>query len=268
MASNTSLQRINESGWRIGFSNLLRKENGEWWRTRTWLVQLVIWTLILNGVLFAILNVPPNIPDGMSEAEAQQLAASIPEGIEVFFMVMGMASAVGVVIIGQGAIIDEKRSGTLEWMLSKPVSRTAFFLTKVIANGFAAIVLMVLAQGAIAYLQLSGIGTAPEVLPFVTGLGIMALHLMFYLCLTLMLGIVPGQRGTAIAIPVALVFGYQLILGIAPQLNNFMPWPLSSMAVLAAQGIPLPDVTPLIFTGLWTVAFIVVAIWQFRRQEF
>ena len=36
MASATVLKPVKERGWRRGFTNLLRKENGEWWSTRRW----------------------------------------------------------------------------------------------------------------------------------------------------------------------------------------------------------------------------------------
>ena len=39
MASVTVLQPLKERGWRRGFANLLRKENGEWWHTRRWWLQ-------------------------------------------------------------------------------------------------------------------------------------------------------------------------------------------------------------------------------------
>ena len=58
MASTTVLQPVKERGWRRGFANLLRKENGEWWRTRRWWLQSLLWLLIINGILAVGLTFP------------------------------------------------------------------------------------------------------------------------------------------------------------------------------------------------------------------
>jgi hypothetical protein len=42
MSSHSMFQMVNERGWRAGLSNLARKENRDWWGTRTWLVQSLI----------------------------------------------------------------------------------------------------------------------------------------------------------------------------------------------------------------------------------
>ena len=33
-------------GWRAGFGNFLDKELGSWWRTRRWLIHLVLWLVV------------------------------------------------------------------------------------------------------------------------------------------------------------------------------------------------------------------------------
>jgi hypothetical protein len=47
MASNSVLRPVTARGWRTGFTNLFRKENRDWWGTKSWLVQAIIWTAIL-----------------------------------------------------------------------------------------------------------------------------------------------------------------------------------------------------------------------------
>ena len=59
MTSASVLQPVKESGWRRGFANLLRKENGEWWHTRRWWTQSLLWLLIINGILALALWVLP-----------------------------------------------------------------------------------------------------------------------------------------------------------------------------------------------------------------
>ena len=96
---------------------------------------------------------------------------------------------IAVIIILQDAIIGEKESGTAAWVLSKPVSRTAFVVAKLIAHSVGVLVTMTLLPGLVAYLQLSLAGdTWLNPLAFVGGMGIVWLYQMFFLTLTLMLG--------------------------------------------------------------------------------
>jgi hypothetical protein len=53
MENTNTLRMVNERGWRMGFANLFHEANGSWWHTRTWLVQVIIWLCMLNG-MFAI----------------------------------------------------------------------------------------------------------------------------------------------------------------------------------------------------------------------
>ena len=127
MSSSNTLQLVNERRWRRGFANLLRKENGMWWGTRRWWVQSLVWLLTLNGfIAFLIWLVPVLDPGGET--------VSPSEGLEVFMVFLGFFGAIGVMVLTQGAIVGEKRSGTVAWILSNPVSRSAFILSKLIGN--------------------------------------------------------------------------------------------------------------------------------------
>ncbi len=118
----------------------------------------------------------------------------------IFSIFMGLAGPIGVTIVMQNAVIGEKRSGTAAWILSKPVSRQSFILSKFIANTLGIAVTMVLAQGLIAYL-ITGLVVGQWVPPldFLAALGALFVNILFYLTLTLMLGVLfehpaPGHR--------------------------------------------------------------------------
>ena len=107
-------------------------------------------------------------------------------------------------------------------------------------------------------------------------MGMLYLHLMFYLTLTLMLGTMFNTRGPVIGIPLGLIFGYQLVLQVAPALQNVMPYwlvnplgqPQISLAGAVLMGQPLATVTPIIGSVVGVVVFTVIALWRFRREEF
>jgi ABC-2 type transport system permease protein len=278
MASTSALQRVEEKGWRRGFANLLSKENGAWWRTRRWLVQSVIWLLILNGIVATVLwAVPNSAPDQAQGAAGVLQQAKYIEGLMIFIIMCGIAPIIGAIIIGQDAIIDEKKSGTAAWVLSKPVSRVAFILSKLIANAFGLLITAIVVQGVIAYAQVSAsAGHLLSIGGFLAALGLLFLNLLFYFTLTLMLGTLFDSRGPVLGIAFALLFGYQLFLGLAPWLAQIMPWAIvtqtnlssTPLAVMAALEQPLVSVTPILVTAAWCVLFISVALWRFNREEF
>jgi ABC-2 type transport system permease protein len=265
--NNMALQLVNARGQWMGFASIFRKEHDGWWRTRTWLVHSIIWLVLVNGILLAVLNAPVEAAD----------ASQVPSGTMFFVLMGGLMTALGIILVMQGTVLDEKKSGTAAWVLSKPVSRRAFIVAKLTANGLAALLIMIVLQGAVAYVLLSTGGKTPPALPpFLAGLGLMALHLLFYLTLTLMLSTLFNERGVVLGVPLALVFGAQLFMGFAPALAQIMPWsivlPLSmgspALANLVMDGQPLPTVVPIIATVLWIVTFVGVALWRFEREEF
>ena len=271
MSANTSFQMVNEQGWRRGFANLLRRENAVWWRSRRWWVNLLIWLVLINGMLLAILSTSGE-ETGSLQRTPEQVAA---EARTVFAVMAGMFGTIGVVIALQGSIIDEKRSGTAAWIMSKPASRPAFILAKLVANVLALFVIILLVQGIIAYLQLSLFGGSPPALmPFVAGMALLGLHMLFYLTLTLMLGTLFNDRGPVIGIPIGILFAAMFLMGYVGDLALLTPWmiiPSNSFQGLSIEvmlGQPLYSVTPLVATALWSIVFVGVALWRFEREEF
>lgn len=281
--SDNVLQPVETRGWRMGFANLFRKENGEWWRTRTWLWQAILWTAIINGVLAGMLWATPDAGEGATEAEQQaaveDFRAEMQDGnvaLMVFSMIGGMAAGIGVIIMAQEEIIDERQNGTLAWVLSKPASRAAFFFAKFAANAIAILAVMVALQGALAYLQLSLWGAPPPIGPFIGALALIGLDLIFYLTLTLMLGVVTKSRGATIGIPMAVLFTFQLLPEPLRGLFSLMPWGLvftdqannMPLSVVLASGEPLPTIMPIVATLIWCLVFVVVGLWRFEQEEF
>lgn len=268
MATNqTALNPVNAQGRLMGFANMFRKEHNEWWRTRTWLIHTIVWFLLINGIVFGVLKSP--IPPGMENVPRQS-------GSMIFVIMAGLMTSLGIILVVQGSILDEKKSGTAAWVLSKPLSRPAFILAKLTANTLAALAIMVVLQGAVAYIQIRAFDPAPPAIgPFLMGLGLVALHLMFYLTLTLMLGTLFKDRAAILGISIGLLFGAQFIAQLVPVLVQVMPWsivmPINapvSLADLVMAGQPLPTVLPIIGTAVLSIVFVGVALWRFEREEF
>lgn len=262
------LQSVNVQNRLMGFASMFRKENREWWRTRTWLVHAIIWLLLINGAVFGTLITP--VPPEAEDMPPQS-------GTMIFVILSGLMTGLGIILVMQGSILDEKKSGTAAWVLSKPLSRPAFILAKLAANSLAALLIMVALQGAVAFVLMRAFDPSPPALgPFLAGLGLLALHLLFYLTLTLMLGTLFKDRGAVIGIAIGLLFGAQFVAGLLPVLVHIMPWTIvmpinanpQALAYQVMSGQPLPTVTPIFGTAVLIVVFVGVALWRFEREEF
>ena len=172
----------------------------------------------------------------------------IAEGLQVFIIMAGMAVPIGVAIIGQGLILDEKKSGTLEWVLSKPASRTALLASKLIASAIGIVVVLVALQGALAYVQLALKGSPLAVLPFIGAMALVALNALFYLALTLMLGVLVDAAWADHRDRHAPDLRLPDLPGDSPLAGRHHAWGLvvqgqtPPLAVLVAEGQPLPTV--------------------------
>ena len=252
------LRLTNHQGWRTGLAQLLRAENGRWWRTRRWWVQALIWLALLNGILATA--VWANDGGGQDSA------------IRLFFDVAHAFVTIGAVVLMQSAIVGEKQAGTAAWLLSKPVSRAAFVLAKGLSTWLAALILIILLQGGLAYGQLALKWGEVGLRPFAAALLMAGLHLSFYLMLTLMLGTFFRSRGPVVGIPIALFF---IPIALASVLQQVTPWWFAltptAFVLLAgdvATGAMSVPFVPLLATAVWTILFVATAVWRFGREQF
>jgi ABC-2 type transport system permease protein len=282
METTSSLREVNARGWRMGFANLFHEATGSFWHTKKWLIQTALWFLILNGMFLGIWSIPSKT---ISEAMASfvnitSLNAAMMHPFGYYFMqyflICSLGLPVAAIIAGQDAIISERQSGTGAWVLSKPVSRVAFILSKLAASTISLLVTGILVQGVGIFAQLSGkIGSAWPIAEFAGAMGLIFLNLMFYLTLTFMLGALFTNRGVVLGISLAAALAGTLMLYLVPIIKEITPWGFFYSALddmppglALALGQPAGSVIPIIGTGLMCVIFIVVTILRFQREEF
>jgi ABC-2 type transport system permease protein len=276
MAANTELMRV--QAWRPlrGFATLLHKENRAWWGTRRWWTNALLWSGGLGGLVALMLWVLPSMAelagDASVAAAGEPLAFALEMGRSAFFELGTVALAIGVIVLLQDAIVDEKQSGVAEWLLAKPVARRSYILAKLIVAALAVLVLLIALPALAAYGLLSLRGGAPSPLaPFLAGLGIMSAHTLFYLTLTLMLGTLFGSRPPILGISLGVLLGGSLLISFLKPLVYITPWIMSKTAALAAAGQAVPPELlwpPLLSSALWCLIFVLIALAKFEKTEF
>ena len=261
LAARQGLIPVRESARLGGFGNMFRKELGQWWCTRTWWVQILIWVLILNGIT-TITALTETMPP-------QEMPAIV---VGTFIGVGIGAIGLGTVITVQGAIVGEKQLGTAAWVLSKPASRSAFILAKMVAYAIGYWITAMIIPAVIFIIVTGQLVPMPLALPsFLAGLALMALGQLFYLSLTLMLGTFFSSRGPIAGIGITFIMTGLLLKSLIPlPIQIVTPWPLPDVASGLALGTELPSVwpVPIIATIIWIVVMTAMALWRFGREEF
>jgi len=162
MAASVPLDLHTGNGWLVGFGNMVSKEWGSWWRTRRGLTHLILWLFVINGLMFLV---------GVDERQNNPPIEILEELIEVFIRAGGLFATIGIIVATQSAVFGEKQLGTAEWVLSKPVTRQAFVVSKFLVHGISFVFLAVVIPSVVFYLQVIHHALMqPAFVPFTLGL--------------------------------------------------------------------------------------------------
>jgi ABC-2 type transport system permease protein len=275
MSANSAFELVDERGWRRGLGNLMKGQFSAWFKSSRWWRQALIWLATINVILFFATF-------GFTKAANDAAAAGEPpppnESLMLFGIFGGMFVAMGVMIIMQGAIVGEKKSGTAAWVLSKPVTRTSFVVSRLLGNTLGVLTTAVLLPGVVAYATIGIFAPDgwPSPLKFLAGVAILAISMFFWLTLTLVSGTFFDSVGGVIAVPLATYFAMWLTPGMLTPLVYFSPVALTvglgddypAVAASLMNGETPFSWLPLILAVLLSAVFVGVAIWRFNRQEF
>jgi ABC-2 type transporter. len=276
-----------------GFRSMLRKENARWWNSRSLTFQLVLWFIVLNALVAVILFVVPAIDNGNAQA-ASSNGTSIPapspapaqesrqkvadSAMNIFFQLAGFAVFIGAVIYGHDTLLKERESGTAAWLLSKPLYRKAFVFAKVVTVVVGVLGIILLTQALIAYAMCSlELGSPMPVLPFLAGLGVLALGILFYLAMAIALSAFTLSRGVTLGLPLitgitgGFFLGIFQALGTLKELGYLVPWNLTGYATSLATSVSLEADQywpwPVLATAVWVVLFLGAAVVKFEQTE-
>lgn len=257
---------VRDSALLGGFANIFAKELRDWFGTRRWWLQALIWLLLLNGLLAIALRVIPQA----GPIDARSGEGLFRTALAEFLRNAALFGSIGMIVLCQDEIIQEKQSGTIAWILSKPVSRTSFILSKLIANTLGGLFFIVLLPGSVAYLELwLASGIAAPVGPYLLALLVLLLTLFFYISLSLLLGVMFEQRGPVLAGTLGVLIGGIIFSQFVPKLGYILPLTMDRIAMTFIRQEPLPSALgfELISAGLFSILFIVAALWKFEEAE-
>ena len=263
------LQSVKEKGWKRGLGNLLQGEYSAWLKSSRWWKHLILWFTIINVMMIIMV---------IASAQEAKKGNEGPPILLMYGVFGGMFVAIGVMVIMQQVLVREKRSGTAAWVLSKPVTRTAFVLSRLTVNSIAILLTAVIVPGVVLFITLGLFSDLGWLSPFgfTAALVMISLNMFYWIAMVLMMGTLSDSPSVVIAVPIALFFTFAYGPGLVPQLIYISPLMLvfspaeqmSPLTVSFISGEPVFSWLPLISTVVFSVIFIAVAIWRFNRQEF
>jgi len=252
------------SGPLTGFGNQLRREVASWSGSGRWWRRTLVWTGILAG-LFALMHwvLPAALP-----AEAGLPTATIEQTTRQFTELAAIVTAIGVVLMTQGILLDDRRNGVLEWLLSKPLTRPALIGARAVGQGIGLVVTVVALPWVVLHVLLSlAAGASWPVGRTLATVGMLALLVVFHQALVLALSAVTTSRAAVLAIPLVLIVGADLVAAMIPQAFEVLPWMLGRVGgTFLADGV-LVTGWPLLATAGWTLVMLAIAMWRLERVE-
>jgi ABC-2 type transport system permease protein len=156
--------------------------------------------------------------------------------------------------------------------VSKPVSRPAFILAKLVGHGIGFLVTAVAVPTVVFAVEAALLLPAPFSVPrLVVAAAVVALSMLFYLALTIALGTLFDGRGPVAGIGIGLLLAGLFFKGMLPPAFVLVtPWLLGDLAggVAADTDITFTWAVPVVATTVMTLVLVLVAVQRFRREEF
>jgi ABC-2 type transport system permease protein len=250
-----------------GLGPLLRKEVLEQWRTLRLPVIATIFLLVgLSSPLLARFT-----PELLKAVGGDQFTIILPtptaaDAVDQLAKNLGQFGGLIAVLLAMGAVAAEKERGTAALLLTKPISRAAFLVAKLMAIGLTLAVSVAIASAGAWFYTL--VLFAPLPLPGVAaGAVLQWLTLMAWASITFV-GSTLTRSSLAAAGLGIVAFIVVGILGVVPNVGRFLPTGLGGPGRALALGIPGPDpVVPVVATIVLIGAAGLAAWLAFRRQE-
>jgi ABC-2 type transport system permease protein len=253
-----------------GFAVFLGKELTE--ILRTWRLYVVPGILLFFGLASPILaEITPSLVSNMASSDVQGIVIEIPPATTVDAYLQWSNNAMQIalfalIITVAGAVSGERRSGTAQLVLTKPVSRSAMVIAKMVSNW-----LLVLVSGAISAALCIGVTAfmfdttlVPE---FIALVGLWYLLAVFLVALTVTLSVVLKSQAGAAGAGIAVYF-VMSVLSLWVVMRDYSPVGLLGLGDRILTGAEdLSVFWPVAASVIGVVVLATLACWAFNRQE-
>jgi ABC-2 type transport system permease protein len=244
-----------------GFGSLVRKELAEWRRAhRSWMVlafsTLFLTLAALNSWLQSVL--PADVTEGAAPPAFDPLMSLVgPISTHVF--------VIAAIFAVMALIAAERESGTLAWVASKPVSRSAIWVAKFAsASGVMYLLAAAIPLAATVALVTILYGAVPLMTVASVALG-MAMIIVLYMAVVLAASTFVTSQAAVGAIALGVLWFAPMVGGFLPD-PTVMPWAILDWAVMVGVGQPVGFIAPVSWV-LTVAALIAISLRRMERME-
>lgn len=243
-----------------GLGGLIRKELTEWRRSRR------VWVVFLVTALFMTLSALNSWLQANLPAEPGE--PSVTPITDPMLILVGAVSsqifAVAAIFAVMGLLVSERETGTLAWTASKPVSRSAIWLSKYtvattvlwVAAGvvplLATVVLIVPLYGEVA------------VVPVVVMIIATALSIALFVAVALFASTLVTSQAAVAAVAIGAMFSPQLLGLVVP--SQYLPTSILQWSLLVAAGESAGIVTPVAW-AITVTGLVALSLRKMRSME-
>lgn len=253
-----------------GFAVFLGKEMTE--IARTWRLYVIPGIMLFIGLMSPILaEITPGLLSTLASSEGQGIVIEIPPAttVDAYLQFSNNAmqiALIALIIATAGAIAGERRSGTAQLVLTKPVSRTAMVAAKVLSNWL--LVLVTLVVSAAICVGITAVMFDTTLIgEFVAWAALWYLLACLMVALAVMLSVVLKSQAGAAGAGIAIYFGMS-VLALWQAVRDHTPVGLLGAGDRILIGAEDVSVVWPVVTGIVSVVLLLsLASWAFQRQE-
>ncbi len=245
-------------GFLPGFGALVRRELTEWRRARrSWMVFIVSTLFLtlaaLNSWLQTVL--PADVTEGAEPPVLDPMLNLAGPIVTHVFVIVAVFAVIAL-------ITAERESGTLAWTASKPVSRSAIWMSKfVTASGIMWLAAGALPLAATVALVVVLYGAVPVTAVAAIAIG-MAMIIVLYVAIALAASTAVTSQAAVAGITLGVVWFAPMLGGFLPD-PTIMPWAILDWSVMLAAGQPVSFIAPI----SWALAVAALIAISLRRME-
>lgn len=252
------------SGFRAFFAKEMLEIRRTW---RIWVIPGMLLFFAITSPIIAL--VTPSLVSSLSGSQPglviQMPDPTATDSFAQFLKNLTQIVLIAVVIAGAGVVSGERSSGTAVLVLTKPLSRAAFVVAKILAQ----LLLLVCftAIGAVICAALTNVlfGPAPW-LSFVTAVCLWLVNAMLLVVVMTLFSAWFPSRGAAAGAGLAFMF-LTLLLSLWPRAVTHSFVGLLSLAGTALAGRPVAWIWPVATAAAGSIVLAVAAVKVFERQE-
>ncbi len=239
---------------------------------RTWRLFVIPGILLFTGLMSPVLaEIAPGLVSSMMPDETQGIVIEIPPATTVDAYLQFNKNAmqialIAVIIATAGAVATERRSGTAQLVLAKPVSRGAMVVAKTLSNWLLLLAASVVSAGLCAAIT-TFMFDSTLLGRFAAAVGLWYLLAVLMVAVSVFLSVVTNSQAGAAGAGIALYFALT-IASVWEVTRTYTPAGLLGAGTDILTGAPEVSVAwPIATTIVAAFAFVVAAAWAFGRQE-